>query len=229
MTRFAGWILLALAVESAFGGAARADDALAEGFRPLFNGKDLNGWVAEGVKEFTADGTTEPVWIVKDGEIHCRGKGFGFLRYERESFDDFVFHVEFRMAPKCNSGLGFRTRAFDPKDSRGTRPSFYSYEIQLTDDGDKPPNVHSSGSLYRYVAPKVSAMKPAGEWNTIEITCVGPKIQVNLNGQLIQDVDQTTIEALKTKPLKGNVCLQNHGGTIQFRNVRLREIKTGGN
>lgn len=199
--------------------------ALAEDFRDLFNGKDLDGWVAEGGKDFVQDGKTRPVWSVKDGEILCTGKGFGFLRYDREEFADFIFHVEFRMAPKCNSGLGIRTRVFDPKSSRATRPSFYSYEIQLTDDAGKPASKHSSGSLYRYVAPKESAMKPATEWNSIDVECVGPHIKVTLNGKEIIDVDQSTVKELKDKPLKGYVCLQNHGGTIEFRNVRIREIQ----
>ena len=57
----------------------------------------------------------------------------------------FVFHVEFRMGPGCNSGLGIRTRPFDPARSRATRPSFFSYEIQLFDDAGKPVTTHSSG------------------------------------------------------------------------------------
>ena len=86
---------------------ARGDDGL-----PLFDGKDLDGWVAEGVKEFTGpDGRVQPVWSVRDGLLVCDGRGFGFLRYDRREFADFVFHVEFRMSPKCNSGLGVRTRA----------------------------------------------------------------------------------------------------------------------
>ncbi|SIO24265.1 protein of unknown function [Singulisphaera sp. GP187] len=198
---------------------------LAEEFQDLFNGKNLDGWVAEGVKDFDKDGESRPVWSVQNGEIVCTGKGFGFLRYDREEFADFVLQVEFRMAPKCNSGLGIRTRVFDPKSSKATRPSIYSYEIQLTDDAGLPASKHSSGSLYRYVAPKVSAMKPASEWNRIVVECVGSQIKATLNGQEIIDVDQSTLEALKQKPLKGYVCLQNHGGTIEFRNVRIRAIK----
>src|SRR5271157_5140140 len=82
--------------------------------------------------------------------------------YDRRTFADFVFHVEFRMAPGCNSGLGIRTRSFDLARSRATRPSFYGYEIQLFDDAGKPPTVHTSGSLYRYVAPRKKAILPAG-------------------------------------------------------------------
>jgi len=190
----------------------------------LFNGKNLDGWVAEGVTEFTNDGKTHPVWSVSDGMLVCKGKGFGFLRYQGREFKDFRMHVEFRMSAKSNSGIGVRTGPFDPARSRATRPSIYSYEIQLFDDAGKPPTTHSSGSLYRYVAPRRNAMRPAGEWNAIDIECVGPKIQVTLNGESIIEVDQSTIEALRDKPLRGHVCLQNHGGNIEFRAVRIREI-----
>ncbi len=191
----------------------------------LFNGKDLTGWVAEGVSEFTQDGKTEPIWTVRDEMLVCRGSGFGFLRYERSEFDNFALRLDFRMAPGCNSGIGIRTGPFDPARSRATRPSFYSYEIQLFDDAGKPSTPTSSGSLYRYVAPRRNAMRPAGEWNQIEIECIGPKIKVTLNGELIHDLDQQTVEALRDKPLKGHVCLQNHGGNIEFRSIQVREIQ----
>jgi hypothetical protein len=93
----------------------------------------------------------------------------------------------------------------------------------LIDDG-KAPSPTSNGSLYRYVAPKANALKPAGEWNEIEITCQGPRIKVVLNGTLIQDVDQSTIGLLKRKPLKGYVCMQNHGGRIEFKDVTIRPL-----
>jgi hypothetical protein len=195
-----------------------------QGFLSLCNGKDLDGWVAEGVSTYEKDGETLPVWTVKDGHLLCTGKGFGFLRYDRREFADFVFHVEFRMAPRCNSGLGIRTRPFDPAKSRATRPSFYSYEIQLFDDAGKPPSTHSTGSLYRYVAPRRNPMRPAGDWNTIDVECVGPRIKVTLNGEPIVDVDQDDMPQLRGKPRKGYVCLQNHGGTIEFRSLRAREI-----
>ena len=128
----------------------------------LFNGQNLDGWVAEGVSEYVKDGRTQPVWSVAGGNIVCTGKGFGFLRYDRRDFDDFILHVEFRMEKGCNSGIGVRTRPFDAARSRATRPSLYSYEIQLIDDAGKPPTVHSSGSLYRYVAPSKSGSNQRG-------------------------------------------------------------------
>jgi Domain of Unknown Function (DUF1080) len=190
----------------------------------LFNGQNLDGWVAEGVSEYVKDGRTQPVWSVAGGNIVCTGKGFGFLRYDRRDFDDFILHVEFRMEKGCNSGIGVRTRPFDAARSRATRPSLYSYEIQLIDDAGKPPTVHSSGSLYRYVAPSKSAIKPAGNWNCIEVECAGTRIKVTLNGEIIVEIDQRQIPSLREKPRKGYVCLQNHGGNITFRALSIREI-----
>lgn len=202
--------------------------AAEDGATPLFDGESLDGWVAEGVSETVIDGARAPVWVVEDGKIVCRGKGFGFLRYKEREFGDFTFHVEFlMMAPKCNSGIGFRTRPFDPANSRGTRPSFYSYEIQLVDDAGKVPDSHGSGSLYRYVAPRENAMKPVGEWNTLVVTCEGARIRVVLNGRTIQDLDQREVDAIRDKPLRGYVCLQNHGGSIAFRSVEIRELDGG--
>ena len=132
------------------------------------------------------------------------------------------------MAPGCNSGLGIRTRSFDSEQSRPTRPSFYGYEIQLFDDAGKPPSTHSSGSLYRYVAPAKNAIRPAGQWNSIDIRCAGTLIKVAMNGETIIDFNQQSVEALRQKPLAGYVCLQNHGGIIEFRSIRVQQIASAG-
>jgi hypothetical protein len=206
-----------------------APTTFAQQDRELFNGKDLTGWVAEGVTEYKdADGRMKPVWTVRDGHLACAGNGFGFLRYAVKPYGNFAWHVEYRFVSKvrANSGLGIRTVAFDPQLSRETRPSLYSYEIQLVDDAGKPPDKHSTGSLYRYVAPRTNPVKPALEWNALDVECAGPLVRVRMNGETIIDVDQTTIPEIKDKPRKGYVCLQNHGGQIEFRNIRLREIKS---
>jgi hypothetical protein len=210
--------------------AAQADES-----RNLFNGKDLDGWVVEGPKEFKDGDETKPIWVARDGLITCQvnnRKSFGFLRYDKQQFADFALHVEYRMSPRpdakaspCNSGIGIRTIPFDPAKSTATRPSYAAYEVQLLDDAGAKPNEHGTASLYRYVAPKVNAAKPAPEWNAIDIECVGPNIKITLNGQVVLEADQSKIDKLKDKPLKGYVCLQNHGGKIDFKNIRIREIK----
>jgi hypothetical protein len=201
--------------------SARADEA-----RALFNGKDLDGWVVEERPYKDKSGKNTPNWSVRDGLLTCEGKTFGFLRYEKQEFADFVLHVECRLSPKSNTGIGIRTVPYDPKRDKETRPSYHSYEIQVQDDDGKPPSIHSTGSLYRYVAPKANPIKRAPVWNTLDIECIGARIRVTINGQEILDADQSTIQEIKNKPLKGYVCLQSHGGLVEFRDVRIREIKS---
>ncbi|RMF99918.1 MAG: DUF1080 domain-containing protein [Planctomycetota bacterium] len=206
--------------EKAFG---QCYEGPAEG-TPIFNGKDLSGWVVEGAGEYEADGQRKPVWRVEDGKIVCDGHGFGFLRYDTP-FRDFVLHVEFRMISKnCNSGVGIRGAKFDPKHFE-TRPSVSGYEVQILDDSGKKPDKHSSGSLYRYIAPKKNAVKPTGEWNVLEIACLGPVVRVVLNGEELYTIDQRDIDELSEKPLEGYVSVQNHGHQVEFRNITVREMQ----
>jgi hypothetical protein len=200
-----------------------------DGWTDLFNGKDLSGWVIDGPPEYKdkADGNKpKPLWTVQDGMIRTTGAAFGFLRYDKE-FADFILHVEYRLVKEkgANSGIGIRTQKYDAKVGAPSRPSFYSYEVQLLDDADKKPDKGSTGSLYRYVAPTKAAHKPAPEWNAVEIECIGPKIRINFNGTDTLIFDQSTDEKLKSKPLSGYVCLQSHSKQVEFRSVRIKALK----
>jgi len=187
----------------------------------LFNGKDLSGWVAAGQTTYKDGNEEKPVWTVQDDMIVCAGKGYGFLTYDKE-LGDFIIHVEYRMCKGCNSGLGIRSKKYNG--SGATRPSTSGYEMQIVDDAGRKPGNHSSGSLYRYVAPNVNATRPAGEWNVVDLECRGPKIKITMNGQVIHDIDQSQIDRIKNKPLHGYFCVQNHGRKIEYRNLRLKEL-----
>ena len=76
------------------------------------------------------------------------------------------------------------------------------------------------------VAAVAKPVKAAPVWNTVDVECIGPRIRVVINGQEVLDVDQSTVSAIKNKPLHGYVCLQNHGGKIDFRNVRIQEKRS---
>jgi hypothetical protein len=198
--------------------------AFGQEYRALFNGRDLDGWVVEGARQYKdKDGKTQLNWTVVDGMLTCAGRGFGFLRYDRQKFSDFSLHVEYRMAPRANSGIGIRTGPFDPTRSRATRPSHAAYEVQLLDDAGKKPSKTSSGALYGYIAPILNATKPSPEWNEIDVDCEGPHIRVVMNGKPVLDVDQNMFEPTRGKPLAGYICLQSHTYQVVFRNVRIRE------
>ncbi|HKI31467.1 MAG TPA: DUF1080 domain-containing protein [Gemmataceae bacterium] len=218
-----GWGTAVLIAALAAAPAGAADD-----YRDIFDGKTLDGWVAEGregSKEYKdKDGKLRSNWKVEEGILITEGRGFGFLRYGKE-LADFRLKAECRLSPKSNSGFCIRCVPYDPKKDETTRPSYAAYEVQFQDDAGKGPDEKCTGSLYRYVAPTKNAVKPAGEWNTIEIECVGPRLRVWINGEQVQDVDQAKVDKIKNKPLKGYVALQSHTSKVEFRNVRLREIK----
>ena len=202
-------------------------------WQDLFNGKNLDGWVVEGP---TMDKTGKPMWAVENGAITVLGKGYGFLRYEKKEYTDFTYRVEYRFEAggKGNSGLGIRTVPYDPKDATLSRPSYASFEIQLLDDAGKPANDHGSASLYRYKGPTANKVKPGPEWNTIEVTCVGPKVTIVMNGEKVLEANHAELPELKNrpkgvaevkdKPVRGYVSLQSHGGRVEFRKVQIREL-----
>ena len=90
-------------------------------------------------------------------------------------------------------------------------------DTQLIDDAGKAPDVHSTGSLYHYVAPRENAVKPAGEWNTIEVVCDGDKITNIVNGVVVNEGSHASVT-------KGRILLQSEGAEVYYRKVELRPL-----
>jgi hypothetical protein len=169
----------------------------------LFNGKDLAGWgPLEKDRQFG--------WTVENGVLTAPGGGANLVSTAK--FWNFKLHIEYRMAKNSNSGIGLRGR----------------YEIQVQDDYGKPPNAHSNGSLYSRIAPRVEASKPAGEWQTYDITLIGRDLTVVLNGQKL--IDKQVVEGLTAMghdPNEGEpgpLSLQGDHGPIEFRNILLTPL-----
>jgi hypothetical protein len=208
-------------------GLAMASEKDEKGFEPIFNGKNLDGWVVEGWAPGGPDAypkrqEKDQIWHAKEGMLVCKGGTYGFLRYDKK-LSDFSLRLEYRLSPDCNSGVGFRAGPFRQGD-KTVAPSRGGYEMQILADHGKKPGKGSSGSLYRYLAPSENATRPPGEWNQLEIECRGPRIRITLNGKLIQDVDQTKHDNLREKPLSGYISLQDHRCFIEYRNIRLKEL-----
>ena len=96
------------------------------------------------------------------------------------------------------------------------------YEIQIA--GDKPTK-HATGSIYSFQAPTAVPLKPAGEWNAFEITCIGQQYTVKLNGELINTYSGH-------RSLTGMIGVQNHDNDgsgfncVRYRNIRVKEWKS---
>lgn len=222
MQRITEALLYPLLLVALFGACTPIVASDKAGMETIVHQNGLDGWQVDGTARFDDKTGRHPVWTVANGEVFCAGHGFGYLRYDKQ-LADFVVSLEFKADPNTNSGIGLRGIKYSDKDLN-TRPSVAGFEVQILDDVGKQSTVDASGALYRYVAPKKNAIRKAGEWNRLVITCRGPKIVVHLNGETVQDFDQTSIPKTADKPLSGYLSLQNHGGPIVFRNVRLKEL-----
>lgn len=189
--------------------------------RPLFNGKDLTGWM-------NRDGKPSTGWTVEDGALTRGGKAAGDL-WTEERFGDFILELEFKT--QGNSGVFFRTD--NPKNNVQT-----GIEIQVDVPRGKP-DKHSVGAIYDLVAPASEPVKK-DDWNAMKITARGPKIEVEINGTKVaeMDLDQWTEPgknpdgsknkfktALKDFKREGHIGLQDHGAGVQYRNIRITPLK----
>ena len=193
-----------------------------EGFVSLFNGKDLTGWVYGGKQSGKG-------YQVEDGVLFCTEHDGGNLFTEKE-YSDFSFRFEFKNEESGNNGVGIRS----PLEGD---PAYVGMEIQILDDDGKawkdklrPAQYH--GSIYDVVPAKRGSLKPAGEWNSEEIIAKGRHVTVILNGNTIVDanLDDVKDEAvLKKHPgLKragGHIGFLGHGSRVEFRNMRVKELK----
>ena len=90
--------------------------------------------------------------------------------------------------------------------------------MQIVDDAGGQARKTGTGSIYDVVAPSKNVSKPAGEWNKVRITCIGKKIEINLNGE-------TIVNHESDRSMRGYIGLQNHDtrSVVKFRNIRLEE------
>ena len=188
-------------------------------FKPLFDGKTMDGWVVKSEKPVPDD-----TWSIKDGILSAKPADSWLCT--KEMYGDFVLRLEWRVPLNGNSGVFLRV----PELKSGEHPWVKGIEIQILDDkGDqfagKLQPYQYSGSIYGAVQPDNSTFKGAGEWNAYEITCQRELIKVVMNGQLVSQADADELEVLKDRPKKGFIGLQNHGTGIEFRNIQIQELK----
>jgi hypothetical protein len=175
-----------------------------EGFRPLFNGKDLAGW--------KADDEAKTHWIIEDGVIKYDGKNKDL--WTQDSFTDFVLKVDWRlMTQGGDSGIFLRGSSKCQCniwcDKLGSG-EVYGYRT----DSKQPEEVRKA------CTPSKRADKPVKEWNSFVITMKGDRLTVVLNGEEVISNAQ-----LPGAPPKGPIALQHHGTPLEFRNILIKELK----
>lgn len=190
-----------------------------EGFKLLFNGYNLDGWI----------GNTK-AHVPEGGILKYDPKlGGGHLLTEKQ-YDNFIFRFEFKLTPGANNGLGIRTPA------QGD-PAYVGMELQILDNTApkyanlKPYQYH--GSIYGIVPAELGRLRPVGEWNEQEVIVNGRDVKIILNGETIVDANldeatkNGTMDGKKHPGLKrktGHIAFCSHGSLVFFRNIRIKEL-----
>lgn len=195
-----------------------------EGFVPMFNGKDLTGWVNANCAPET--------WTVKDGVICCTGKPTGALRTEKQ-YENFIMEADWRHLSKGgNSGIFI----WGTPISATGQPFLRGIEVQVlendypakgknewyTTHGDVFP-IH--GATMKPIGkskgqrnfPSEERSKPSPEWNHYRIECNNGSLRLHVNGKEVSGGDECNYR-------KGYLALESEGAPVEFKNVRIKEL-----
>jgi len=165
----------------------------------LFDGKTLDGWAVIGGESSR--------WAAVDGILSNEDSGAN-IRTESE-FRDFKLRLEFKIPADSNSGIYLRGR----------------YETQVADLHGQPPHNRGVGGIYGHLTPTVNMAKPVGEWNSVEVTLIGYRVTVAVNGEttidgkLLPGITGGALDASERE--QGPIMLQGDHGPVQYRNIIL--------
>jgi hypothetical protein len=177
----------------------------------LFNGKDLTGWRLVNPKQTNGFKVVDGILVTDPVQKPGQRISYGNLRTDQE-FYDFNLKIEVNVPKHSNSGVYLRGM----------------YEIQVFDSYGEPLDSHNMGALYSRITPSVNAEKPAGQWQSLDITLCDRHVTVILNGTKIIDNQPAygptggAIIADVFKP--GPIYLQGDHGTVSFRKIVLTPI-----
>ena len=209
------------------------------GWQLLFNGTDFDGWRQ-------CNGDAMPAnWEIEDGAMKVytgegkkEGQGAGGdILYEPKKFKNFELSIDWKSSPRGNSGIFYYVQEVP-----GKPIYFASPEVQVLDNKDATDNKidsHLAGSLYDMIAADPKRVNPAGEWNTVLIKVDNGKVTHSMNGKkvvsytlwtpewdaMVQNSKFKNFEGFTNGIAKeGYIGLQDHGYTIWFRNIKIREL-----
>lgn len=219
--------------------APAVQTADADEFTPIFNGRDLTGWI----------GNTNVYWVSEPGILQCGGHDGvtptpdDAIMTEKE-YADFTIRFDFRTWKGGDNGFGFRYPGVDDM-------AYSGIEMQLADTvrGGKGPDAwRAFGGFYGVSNARddrtpdqplfgATYVKPLGEWNACELTAIGSHVTAWVNGVKVNEVDLSTKDpdmGYDNHPHSGVRSRKGHfiwwvgnpGVPVQWRNIRVKEIRS---
>jgi hypothetical protein len=187
------------------------------GYKSLFDGKTLAGWEGAGQP-------AETCWAVQDGLLMCTGKKGPWLRSKAE-YGDFSLRFDYMVEPGGNSGIYVRVPDNGNHHRKNEEEPPAGFEIQLLDDAAekyaKLKPYQYTGSVYAIAPATKRVCRPAGQWNSMEINCLGQHVTVTHNGTVIVNATDKEFPILGLRKTKGYLGLQNHSSIVKYRNLRV--------
>jgi hypothetical protein len=176
-------------------------------FTRIFNGKTLDGWRMSGEGEFLI--------LYDEKAIQSQG-GLGVLWYSQQKYGDFILKLEWRVASEGdNSGVFIRIPSLDDDHNVAVRGG---YEVQINNRGED--SLHQTGAIAGFAAPRNVLLKPAGQWNMMEIHVMNQSYKVFINKVKV-------IEFTGKRSIEGYLGLQAHDdkSRVSYRNITVSIIK----
>ncbi len=194
--------------------------AQASEWKVIFNGRDFTGWQQAGPGKF----------LIEDGVAKTQG-GMGLLWYTRQKLGNCKIRVVWKLGTDNSNGGIFIRIPTEPREE--WMPVHYGYEVQIDNSQD---DWHYTGVLYSLTKAMAKPGKPAGEWNTTEITLDGDRTVVHVNGVKVtdyvegQDVPPRQHDyepARGTRPEYGYIGLQNHSDkdVVYYKEVAVMPLE----
>ncbi len=211
-----------------------------EGWVSLFDGKTTNGWRGYDMDSFPAKG-----WEVVDGTLHVIGSGKGEAGggggdiITVKKYKNFELSLEWKVSEGGNSGIFYLVKEVPDQAIWKSSP-----EMQILDNERHPDaklgvnGNRAAGSLYDLLPGKFEAVKPAGEWNKVEVMVYKGTVVHFVNGEKVLEYHLWTDDwknmVMKSKfkdyedflnpAEEGYIGLQDHGDDVWFRNIKIKEL-----
>ncbi|MVM41528.1 DUF1080 domain-containing protein [Spirosoma sp. HMF3257] len=208
-----------------------------EGWKLLFDGRDLKGW-----HRYNGKGVPT-TWKIEQGVLHLdvpqtatTPRDAGDLVTDALISGDFEFKAEFKIEKYTNSGFFF----FVQEAAQNKKIYDTGLEVQVGDDAlyqKESAHPHSSGDLFGLSDVRLQEPKPLGSWNQLTVSLKKNKLVVTLNGFTVQEHDLTSADwkqrmaasKLKEAPVgkgkfSGRIGLQDWNTNVWFRNIKLRPL-----